>query len=144
MMEIQHLKLQYLDDIVKLAEQSSEYLVPNTRMIYYLACTIFSKYSFVAMKEIVPVGYLFSMPNIDEQFVWLHQIAVDPAERRNGIGSRLIEKFEESISLESRFDAVRCAIKPNNALSKALFSKHGYHSLALDAYINMEIFEKRL
>lgn len=144
MTKVEHLYLPYLDDVVNLAESSSEFLVPNNRMIYYLACTVFSKYSFVAIKENVPAGFLFSVPNMEARYIWLHQIAVNQADRRIGIGSQLIDKLEELISREGYFDTVKCAIKSNNSASKTLFSSHGYSCLGTDDYLNMEIFEKHL
>ena len=51
MIRIETVKLEYLNYIENIANSSSEYLVPNNHMIYYLCCTVFSKYSFIAFKN---------------------------------------------------------------------------------------------
>lgn len=144
MIRIETVKLEYLNYIENIANSSSEYLVPNNHMIYYLCCTVFSKYSFIAFKNDAPIGYLFSVPEFDAKYIWLHQIAVTQENRHTGVGSQLVFEFEKLILKEKCFKTIRCAIKPDNLPSKTFFLKHSFKSLGLDSYISMEIFEKQI
>ncbi len=144
MINIEHLELRHLDAVIMLAGASSDFLAPNTRMIYYLGCTLYAPYSLIALDGDAPVGYLFAMPEVDAGYVWLHQIAVHPQNRREGVASQLLKRFEGIVAADPRFDLVRCAIKTVNVASKGLFRRHGFRFARLEPYVDMEIFEKSL
>ena len=144
MIKIENAKLEYLDHIETIAKSSDEYLVPNNRMIYYLCCTIFSKYSYVALKNEAPIGYLFTMAASDRKLLWLHQIAIEPNERSKGIANQLIQQLENTLLLNKDIETLRCAIRTDNLPSKNFFVKHGYEFYEIDSFINMAIFEKKL
>jgi ribosomal protein S18 acetylase RimI-like enzyme len=141
--EITHPGLSHLESIVNLAKEAS-FIVPNTKMIYYLCCTVFSEYSFIATIDNKVCGYLYTMPDWENNFVWLHQIVVDKKCSRSGIGQGLINEFENYIKKKNHFSFFRCAIKSINDPSKQLVTKFGYQFIGLDSYMDMELYEKNI
>jgi GNAT superfamily N-acetyltransferase len=144
MITIVKANLDYLDDIEKTARISNEYMVPNNRMIYYLCCTVFSKYSLVALKDDVAIGYLFAFPDSGLNFIWIHQLAVIPEERNKGIGGRLLYKLKSEMEKDNNIKTIRFAVRKENLASWRIAAKHNCRCFGIDPYINMEVFEKQL
>jgi len=142
--KIKNADLDFLESIRSIADDASDYLVPNTKMIYYLSCTVFKRFSFLAVEDNIPVGFIFAMPNYSEEALWIHQIAVLKEYKNTGIGTVLLNKLDEIARRESIFNFLMCAIKVNNLPSKQFFQKHKFENIGLDSYISMDIFRKRL
>lgn len=135
--------LKYLESVHQLANNSS-FIVPNSKMIYYLCCTVFSEYSFVAINNNILVGYLFAMPDWENQLIWLHQMSIDKKYTNRGIGSEIFKKFESIVKTKHHFRFLRCAIRTDNIPSKKIALKFGYHLLNHDIQLDMDIYEKEI
>jgi|ERR1035437_7134379 N-acetylglutamate synthase-like GNAT family acetyltransferase len=144
MIEIINTKLDYLDSIEAIADSARDRIAPNNRMIYFLCCTIFSKFSFIALKDGIPIGFLLAFPKLESKLLWLHQIAIYPNERSQEVGSKLLQKLETLIVEEKSIKIFRCAIRTENQISKSFFTKNGYRFIETDPFIKMEIFEKQI
>lgn len=72
------------------------------------------------------VGFCFS--NSDDGLVWLAWFGVHSSFRRQGIGSVLLEKLEESVR-NGRSHKIWCDCRTENEGSKVTLSKHGYVEL---------------
>ena len=56
---------------------------------------------------------------------WVNRLAVDPAARRKGIGSRLVRAAESWLESQG-MDILACLIEEDNAVSTAVFETLGY------------------
>jgi GNAT superfamily N-acetyltransferase len=143
MLQIDNTNLKYLNHIERIARVSNEYMVPNNRMIYYLCCTVFTRYSFVAIKDHEPIGYLFAFSDSDSKYIWIHQLAVIPEERNKGIGGRLLIKLKRVLESENSIRIIRFAVRKENIPSWKIAIRQNCQSFGTDPYLDMEIFEKR-
>ncbi|MGH9263143.1 MAG: diaminobutyrate acetyltransferase [Acidimicrobiales bacterium] len=103
----------------------------NSPYAYLLVCSHFAATSLVAMNgsEVVAFASAYRPPTgHDAVFVW--QIAVDPVERRRGIGRALLDAL---IDLPANRDAthLEATVAPSNAASLRLFGSFaGDHNAA--------------
>jgi len=131
--------------IIGIVELNNDVLRQNNLMIYYLCCTVFAKYSFIAFDSDNAVGFIFAFPSADLKYIWIHQIAIDPDHKRKGIGAKLMEKLEAAAGTgEYPYNKVKLAVKPDNLQAMSMYEKLGYRQSYTDKNINMEIFEKVL
>ena len=158
MMKIENTKLEYLTDIENIAINSSTYMVPNNHMIYYLCCTVFTKYSFIAIKNNTVIGYLFAFADSQQRFIWIHQLAVIKEEQRKIYTGHLVKKLIEVVIDENKINLLRFAVRKDNKQSyniatnsyrKNIFGvEYESKSLGVDKTIStnfdMEIFEIEL
>lgn len=154
MIKIVNTDLKYLEDIKNIAD-NSQFIQPNNHMMYYLCCTIFSNYSFVALKNNEVIGYLFCFTDSQNEYVWIHQISVIENEQGRKIASRLLKTLGDKLIKESRIKKIRFTTRTDNhkVYNKAIeFTKNSFlginykvESLGIDKTINteneMEIFE---
>lgn len=134
-----------IESIIDLVKLNGNVLQSNNFMIYYLCCTVFENYSFIAFQKEKPVGFLFAFPDSKQAFIWVHQMAVEPQQKRKGIGSKLLKKLEAKIEKsESPCKRIRLAVKHENHQAKSMYIKHGFKLLKMDDLIKMEIYEKTL
>jgi hypothetical protein len=158
MITIENVRLEYLTDIENIANNSNEYMVPNNHMIYYLCCTVFSKYSFVAIKNNIVIGYLFAFANSQEEFIWIHQLAVIKGEQKKICTGYLIKKLAKVLMDENKIKTLRFIIRKDNGPSYNIASnfnrrnlfgiEYETKSLGVDKKISkdfeMEIFEIKI
>jgi len=145
MIKIRSVTIADIDSIVNLVSLNADVLRPNNKMIYYLCCTIFRKYSFLAVDENTPLGFLFAFKDSEKQCIWIHQFAVDPDKQTRGIGTKLLRKLESEIKEnETSPNFIKLAVKPDNYKAKEFYLNHEFKFLKLEECINMEIFEKQI
>jgi hypothetical protein len=152
---IDHPTINQLEQIEYVAKNCGDFLVANNKMIYYLCCSVFSKTSFTISIENKVVAFLFAFPDSDNEFIWLHQIAVlEDVENNKRYGGILFKNFLELI-FNMHYTAVRFAIRKDNLNPLNLIFKMdgkvafghllSINSLGLENNINpnspMEIFE---
>ena len=158
-MIIKNAELKYLDKIIEISKNSGGFMAQNNRMIYYLCCTVFSKYSFIAIKkdnnEENVVGFIFVVRDSYSRYLWIHQLAVMPDEKEKLAAGSLIHKLLHIIDEEKLINGLRFAIRTDNKLSYSIamnfnnksFAKKGYSckslgiSEELSQNFNMEVFE---
>jgi len=69
------------------------------------------------------IGFCFS--NSDDGLVWLAWFGVHSSFERQGVGSVLLEKLEETVR-NGRSHKIWCDCRTENEASKSTLSKHGY------------------
>jgi hypothetical protein len=155
MIKIENVNLEYLEEIEEIAKKSVPYMVANNHMIYYLCCTAFSKYSFVAIKDNKVIGYIFAFSDSYQKYIWIHQLAVIKEEQNRICTGYLIRNLAEVLIKENKIITLRFAIRKDNEASyriaanfyrKSLYGiDYDTKSLGVDKKINnifdMEIFE---
>lgn len=72
------------------------------------------------------IGFCFS--ESDDGLVWLAWFGVDPSFRQHGVGTRLLEKLEETVR-NGRSHKIWCDCRTENEGSKIVLTKHGYVQL---------------
>jgi len=63
--------------------------------IYLLAVTHQAPFSFLAEVDGRPVGVLLGHPAADRSQAYVQQLAITPSYQRQGIGTRLLQRFEQ-------------------------------------------------
>ncbi len=126
-MIIDNARIEHLNSIENIA-RGAKYIVNNSRMIYYLCCTIFSKYSFVSIKQDkqnhkMVTGYLYSFPDAELKFLWIHQIVVIPSEQNSRATGLLISKLIDELKKEGKIKSIRFAIRKDNEKSHIMATK---------------------
>lgn len=133
----------YLERVVALANRA-EYIVPNSVMIYWLGCNVFTKFSFVAQYNNEVIGFLFAMPEDSTESVWLHQLFVEKKYQRKGVAYELVERLYSAIEQCSTIKRIRCAIKPDNIPSLTFAKQQEFDKSYRDDSLNMDIYVKHL
>lgn len=141
-MKIRHPVPGDLSNIIKVAKASSDGIVPNNKMIYYIFSTVLSPFSLVAEIDNKVVGILFAIPNSHEEYLWIHQWAVDPKFRGSGYGNSLMEEFEKKIFKKDKYNCIRFAVNPTNKKALKFYKKLGFKDLGIDDCIDYHIYEK--
>lgn len=146
MIEICQVNKSHIGQIRFIANSCRDIIAPNNKMIYYLCCTVFSKFSFIAFKDNQPVGFIFSMLDAVQQSIWIHQIAVIPTEQGLGIGSKLLGAVEKALESNKRVkpNQIRLAVKQDNHKAKDFYNKFNYQNMGTEDIIRMEIFCKKM
>jgi ribosomal-protein-alanine N-acetyltransferase len=73
-------------------------------------------------------GYCILYPVVDE--LHLLNITIDPALRRNGIGSRVMQAIE-GIALQQRMSRIILEVRPSNIPAVTLYEHMGYNIIGL-------------
>ena len=139
--QIVHPRLEHLDEIVQLANDA-EFIVPNTRMIYWMCCSIFSNFSFIAIEEDEIIGLLFALPDPNDNSLWVHQLFVKKEYQRQKVAERLSERLDHLVVEGGGISSLRCAVKPNNLPSKSFVEKRDFILQKLDSHMDMYIYVK--
>ena len=94
--------------------------------VYHLFTKFFNDTCFVCEREGNIDAFLLGfISQVDRTESYIHWIVVDPSAQRQGLASRLYEKFfEAAIRLGAR--RVRLTVNPNNAPSLALQTSMGF------------------
>ena len=80
----------------------------------------------VARTEQTPIGFCISRP--DDGVIWLAWFGVHAAHRREGIGSALLEKLEETVR-RGRSHKIWCDCRTDNHESLTVLRRHNYMEL---------------
>jgi hypothetical protein len=122
MLKIENTKVEHLESIKEIAINASPFLVANNHMIYYLCCTVFSQYSFVIKRDEKIIGYLFSMKDSADKYIWIHQLAIIRNERKSFATAFLIKALINKLKNESTIRILRFAIRNDNEDSIKMIS----------------------
>jgi hypothetical protein len=154
MTKIINANINHLEDIKRIANDSS-FIQANNHMIYYLCCTTFSNYSFVAKKNNEIIGFLFCFNDSSNEYVWIHQVAVVQKEQGGKTNVLLLQELGKKIIRENKIKKVRFATRIDNPkiykrsieFTKTSFFGINYkiESLGINRLINykneMEVFQ---
>lgn len=80
----------------------------------------------VALCEDLVVGSMIY--ELHKERLHLLNLAVDPACRRNGVGSRLIDKLIGKLSQQRRF-AITVEVRESNLTAQMFFRQHGFKAV---------------
>lgn len=94
--------------------------------IYHLFCKFFNNTCFVFERDGKIHAFLFGfLSQVDTGQAYIHLVAVDPPAQRQGLATRLYQKFFETVSgLGAR--QVRLIVNPDNAGSLTFHEKLGF------------------
>lgn len=82
----------------------------------------------VAHDENEILGFAFT--RFDDYLIWIEWFGVDPASRRSGVGSALVQEVVRTAP-ERKAHKVWCDTRSNNTPAKSTFRKNGFRELVL-------------
>ena len=131
-MIIDNARIEHLNSIESIAREA-KFIAVNTRMIYYLCCSIFSKYSFVAIRQNeqndkTVVGYLCSFPDSEFKFLWIHQLVVSQNKQNIRAAGSMFGQLVNILKKEGKIKSIRFAIRKDNPASYVLATKPSRNS----------------
>lgn len=135
-------KLSYddLDYILELGSRNTNYIVPNNRMVYYMAARIFSSTSGIIQFNGNQCGYYIVYPDNVKHKLWIHQIVIDEKFRSKGIGSRFF-KWLSDLEEYQNYD-LELSVKPNNTEAIKFYVSIGFQEVSFNRELNMKILRK--
>ena len=145
MLNIRNMNTGDMQAVIDIVTANDTILAPNNKMIYYLCSTVFENFSFIAANEKQIVGFVCGFPDFVHQYIWIHQFAVHPDQKRRGTGLILLKHLEKATAnCKFSIKKLKLAVKKDNFIAKHFYSKNDFHFLHFDEVIDMEIYQKIL
>lgn len=92
---------------------------------------------FVCINKVEPVEYDELNWSLNEDFMIVHRMAVNPGYRRSGIGTELM-KFTDELALENNIRYLKTDTYSINTKMNALFKKCGYDLVGEISFLGKE------
>ncbi|BAW31102.1 MAG TPA: GNAT family N-acetyltransferase [Methanothermobacter sp.] len=124
-MNIRNVKEEDFIKIAKLAKKCHPMAIERNS-IYHLFTKFFSNTSFIAEENQRIIGFLLGFVSQDNpKEAYIHLLCVHPRSRRNGIASKLLEKFINKVK-KVNVKKISLITKPINKRAISFYKKHGF------------------
>lgn len=112
----------------------------------YLACTVLKKYAFIAMEGGEAKGFVFALQATEHNYLWLHQILVEPGLYERNLSRKLLTHLEDILksAWNTPIKSIKVALDPEQVIEKEFFTKLRYKFTRNDEVLGKEIYQKRV
>jgi len=130
-----------LDAVISIIRANNSILQENNRMIYYLCCTVFSRYSFITFDAEKPIACILAFKDSYNTYLWVHQLAVIPEYQGKGIGIKLMKEAFQHLQQEGEeLQEIRLAVRESNTNAIRLYERNGFRRIEHNVVIDMLIY----
>ena len=115
-------------DFIRIAELAwkCKPMATERNSIYHLFTKFFSSTSFVAEEDQRIIGFLLGFISQDNpEEAYIHLLCVHPRFRRDGIASKLLKEFIETVKMKN-IKRISLITKPINKRAISFYRKHGF------------------
>lgn len=128
--------------LLSIAKQGEPGIRANNHMVYHLATTVLSRYTYFAVADNDTVGYFLALQHSRQQSLWLHQIVVGREHRGRGYGQKMLAHLE-MLARSSNQTHIDLMVRPDNPARK-LYEHQGYHEVELNDDLGMYLYRLEL
>ena len=135
-MEVQNFTSGDCSEVIVLIDKCRPYVIPYHVYAYWILKNYFGSVCKIARDGTQIVGFVSALPSMEKDTLFIWQLAVDPACRRLGIGSHLLQAVREE-AIRLGFKSLQYSISDGNFASEATFQRFSEKT-----HLNTSIIEK--